>query len=402
MILRQSIILKTLLILGSVIIAIFIASNFLTQQSDRELIEKIRHYNITTTMEALDTTEVTQLQANKKMMEDTVKMIAKNSSAFLINFDKEGLQNSIDFDIKKDGIKAILVFDTVMKENFLLAYKDDNQIKFRKILPHEFYQYTQLKANIMQLNGEVEDKIGEITLYYDDSIIKNQIQELKNKTKEKINQFNFTIDKELQKSNTIKLYIALGSLILILIVSSLLLIVFVNNPLKKLKYGLDNFFLFLQNKTDNTQKIELYTQDEFGQMAQSLNDNISVSAKLHEEIHELNTNLEKRIEEKTKKVTTLLDNAGQGFLTFDTNFLVDEEYSKECIKLLGIDIVHKDIATLLFKEQAKRELFKITLHNALNDEVEIKRNAYISLLPQIIVVNKKAVKLETYGSSDEP
>ena len=391
---KQSIILKTLLILGSVIVAIFIASHYLTQQSDEKLIEKIRLYNITTTMEALDITEVNQLQTNKKMMEDTVKMIAKNSSAFLINFDKEGLQNSIKFDIQKEGIKAILIFDTVMKQNFLLAYKENKEVKFRKILPHEFAEYTQLKSQIMQLNGEVQESIGEITLYYDDSLIKKQIQKLKNNTKDKIEKFNFTIDQELKKSNTMKLYIAVGSLFLILIVSSVLLIIFVNSPLKKVKIGLDNFFLFLQNKTDNTQTINLKTNDEFGQMAQSLNENISVSAKLHEEIHELNTNLEKRIEEKTSKVTTLLNNAGQGFLTFDTKFIVDEEYSKECMKLLGENIAYQDITELLFKDKAKKELFKITLINAMNDDVEIKRNAYISLLPHIILLNRKAVKLE--------
>ena len=67
---------------------------------------------------------------------------------------------------------------------------------------------------------------------------------------------------------------------------------------------------------------------------------------------------------------------------------------KECIKLLGEDIAHKNITDLLFKDKAKKELFKITLVNALSDDVEIKRNAYISLLPKIVLLNKKAVKLE--------
>ncbi len=129
-------------------------------------------------------------------------------------------------------------------------------------------------------------------------------------------------------------------------------------------------------------------------MARSLNENISVSAKLHEEIHELNTNLEARIEEKTAKVTTLLNNAGQGFLTFDDKFIVDEEYSKECEKLIGQNIAAKDISKLLFKDKDIRELFKESLNNAINEKLDIKRNAYISLLPSIIILNKKAVKLE--------
>jgi len=391
---KQSIILKTLLILGSVFIVIFIGSNYLTQQSDKKLIEKIRNYNLTTAMAALDNRLENQLKTNKKQMLDTIKMIVKNSSVFLLNFDKEGLEKSLKFDINKDGIEAIVIFDSVVNENFLIVYKNHTTIKVTDSLPKKFENLTKLSEPIYQTNNLLEEKIGAITLYYDESIIKNEIAKLKVDTKKKISEFNFTIDNELKKVKMMKLYIAISSFLLILIVSSILLVLFVNNPLRKLKIGLDNFFLFLQNKTDSTQKIELNTKDEFGQMAQNLNENIIVSAKLHEEIHELNTNLEKRIEEKTSKVTTLLDNAGQGFLTFDTDFIVDEEYSKECIKLLGKDIAHKDITNLLFKDKSKKELFKITLINALNDDIEIKRNAYISLLPRIILLNKKAVKLE--------
>ena len=64
-------------------------------------------------------------------------------------------------------------------------------------------------------------------------------------------------------------------------------------------------------------------------MANSLNDNIEVSTKLHEEINELNVNLEQLVEEKTQKVNTLLNNAGQGFLSFGTDFIIDYEYSQE-------------------------------------------------------------------------
>ncbi len=104
--------------------------------------------------------------------------------------------------------------------------------------------------------------------------------------------------------------------------------------------------------------------------------------------------LNKQIEKSKEKVDILLDNAGQGFLTFDKNFLIDAEYSKECNKLLGESIENKDISQLLFKEQEKIEFFKNTLLTALAEPMDIKRNSYLSLLPKIILLNKKAVKLE--------
>jgi ABC-type nitrate/sulfonate/bicarbonate transport system substrate-binding protein/signal transduction histidine kinase len=106
------------------------------------------------------------------------------------------------------------------------------------------------------------------------------------------------------------------------------------------------------------------------------------------------SSLNKQIEQTSKKITTLLDNAGQGFLTFDREFRVDEQYSKECIKLLGESLGGKDITTLLFNDPKKAEFFKNTLKILLNEHNEIKRKSYISLLPQNIVIHKKALRLE--------
>jgi two-component system chemotaxis sensor kinase CheA len=110
--------------------------------------------------------------------------------------------------------------------------------------------------------------------------------------------------------------------------------------------------------------------------------------------------LNKAIQKSRNKIAVLLDNAGQGFLTFDTNFIVDDEYSKECIKILGEDIASHDITDLLFSDSGKKEFFKNTLKLLLPEKNEIKRKSLISLLPQIILLNKKAIRIE-YKVLDE-
>ncbi len=110
--------------------------------------------------------------------------------------------------------------------------------------------------------------------------------------------------------------------------------------------------------------------------------------------------LNKTIQKSRNKIAVLLDNAGQGFLTFDTNFIVDDEYSTECTKILGNNIASQDIADLLFTDSAKKEFFKNTLKLLLQEKNEIKRKSLISLLPQIIIINKKAIKIE-YKVLDE-
>ncbi len=111
--------------------------------------------------------------------------------------------------------------------------------------------------------------------------------------------------------------------------------------------------------------------------------------------------LNKKIQENQKKVSLLLNNAGQGFLTFQSDFKIDSEYSKECERLLGENIASKDIGKVLFDETKKEDFFKTTLLNAMKETMEIKRNSYLSLLPSVISLNKRAIKLEYKIIEDE-
>jgi len=151
------------------------------------------------------------------------------------------------------------------------------------------------------------------------------------------------------------IFMALFGILVMAIMISLVVIFAIRKlvvkPLAVFEKALLDFFLFLQGKKEQVVGIEINSNDEFGIMAKSLRENIAVSARLHEEIKDLNLNLKEKIEQKTKKISILLDNAGQGFLTFDKNFIIDDEYSKECIKLIGEEIGGKHIAKLLFADK---------------------------------------------------
>ena len=85
--------------------------------------------------------------------------------------------------------------------------------------------------------------------------------------------------------------------------------------------------------------------------------------------------LNKKIHQSQEKISLLLNNAGQGFLTFKSDFLIDNEYSKECEKLLGKELVAQDIRKLLFSQINKQNFFEHTLLSALNEKMPIKRNS---------------------------
>jgi two-component system chemotaxis sensor kinase CheA len=211
---------------------------------------------------------------------------------------------------------------------------------------------------------------------------------------------NSVIDK-----SHILIYISLLGILTMAIVITLVIMFavkkLVTQPLKIFEDGLSSFFLFLQGKKDYTNDIAIYTDDEFGTMANSLRENIAVSAKLHEEINELNTNLEYKVEEKTQKISALLDNAGQGFLSFGCDFIIDNEYSAECKRFLGEDIAGKNIADLLFVDDNKKEFFQNTILDINEMGNDIIKHSLLSLLPTEIILNKRALKLEYKFLGDE-
>jgi len=203
------------------------------------------------------------------------------------------------------------------------------------------------------------------------------------------------------------IYISLIGIFFMMLVISFVMILaiklLVTNPLELFEGALLDFFSFLQGKKDYTNDLHIDTDDEFGIMAEKLAENISVSAKLHEEINDLNENLSNKVLQKTAKISTLLNNAGQGFLTFDKNLIIDDEYSSECKKLLSKDIAGQNIAELLFsgKYATKKELFQ----DAILDSIKIKnkkvKKSLLSLLPSEIILNKRALKLEYRSLEDD-
>jgi len=98
---------------------------------------------------------------------------------------------------------------------------------------------------------------------------------------------------------------------------------------------------------------------------------------------------------KSQKVKSLLDNADQGFLSFGPDYLIDDEYSQECVKLLGEDLSGENIADILYPDNvAKNLFFRDTLENASNEQSEMIREVMLSLLPKELLLNRRAIKVD--------
>lgn len=87
-------------------------------------------------------------------------------------------------------------------------------------------------------------------------------------------------------------------------------------------------------------------------------------------------------EARRAQVASLLDNADQGFLSFDRDFVVEPDCSRSCAAMLGRWPAGQLAAQVLFPDDGSSgELFRETIAAALDEADPLVRDAMISLLP---------------------
>ncbi len=98
---------------------------------------------------------------------------------------------------------------------------------------------------------------------------------------------------------------------------------------------------------------------------------------------------------KSEQVASLLDNSGQGFLSFGTDLMVDPEYSRACEAMLGQPPAGKEVAPLLFPDNpSMADLLRLGVPEVLKETDLFKREMYISLLPTEASLGRIILEIE--------
>jgi FixJ family two-component response regulator/phosphopantetheine adenylyltransferase len=97
-------------------------------------------------------------------------------------------------------------------------------------------------------------------------------------------------------------------------------------------------------------------------------------------------------DKEINKLKSLLDNSGEGVLSFDSNLIIDPIYSKACEIFFGVVSVGKDAANLLFPDdlRAARLLREIVPESLAVQG--IKRELLLSLLPKVFPCRDRVLK----------
>ena len=190
--------------------------------------------------------------------ESNVEKISKNISDIESNFNKiEKIYSSMDnskqkLELLKNAKKSTMDFlnDGLTKMQSL-ANKERNEEQLKEVL-------VQYRKDATPLANASRETFGQI--------IKNTDTELKEKAIELKSSMDF-----LEK------FMITESIIVLIVITGYLMLLGRNilTSLQTFQNGLLNFFKFLNNETNKAQYISLEKKDEFGQMAQIVNDHIN-------------------------------------------------------------------------------------------------------------------------------
>lgn len=115
---------------------------------------------------------------------------------------------------------------------------------------------------------------------------------------------------------------------------------------------------------------------------------------LRQEINERKAAQEK-LTESTYALRNLLNNAGQGFLAFEGDLQIGTEYSKECEKLFGHELINQLFPEVMFpKDHQQREFLTEILRDILQETNDVKRAILLTLLPEEIILNDRCIHLD--------
>lgn len=114
-----------------------------------------------------------------------------------------------------------------------------------------------------------------------------------------------------------------------------------------------------------------------------------------DQLEELNKSLENKVTKRTESIKNLLDNAGQGFLTFGEDLIIDSQYSQECSYIFKDPIEGNKISHILYPNDKEQQNFiEKVLSKILDESEEEKSNLYFPLLPKEIKINSSYINIE--------
>lgn len=301
------------------------------------------------------------------------KINAKQLDALVESIKIQGLENYNIFIAENENVISSDINKRIEKDSFY--NKDLFDVDFGKL------EYESFNRNV--IGGE------KVFLY-----------------KNRLNKFNWDAVIILRQNELLypvsKLKIAAAIITFIVCLIMIILSVFLSDRIVKPIISLTNSAVKissgnLEEKIQSLKTSESNGDDEIKLLAGSF-ETMRIKIKEHIDL------LDNKVLERTKAISDLLDNAGQGFLSFDISLTVMKEYSAQCVEIFGKKIDHLNILELLYPRQWEDYLFDyaslrsdseiVIAEDSFKYCLENEKPVMLKLLPQEIKLNNKVLSVK--------
>ncbi|MTI84854.1 MAG: hypothetical protein FH756_13390 [Firmicutes bacterium] len=156
-----------------------------------------------------------------------------------------------------------------------------------------------------------------------------------------------------------------------------------------------DMMLAIYNNLNPVESCKYYLFKENERNLKQVEDQALEIEEQRDEIAAWNEVLEETVASRTTALRNLLNNAGQGFLSFGPDLLVREEYSSECVRIFGSAIAGRKFADLIFpKDREQQDFVDSLFFEIFNHQNEDAREVYLPLLPTEVLINYKYINVE--------
>ncbi|MBU1344438.1 MAG: HAMP domain-containing protein [Proteobacteria bacterium] len=261
---KISISFKTSIVSGTIILLLFMASIFIAIQLQSNLSKLMIDQFIKTEKKSLEEESVDLKKNLINSMTVNLEICSSITKSFLYNFDQEQLGKLLASYMKLDGLVAIKVVDAGEKA-FGAAWKSPD-IKLGEKIPDnvELNQELSVVSDVIY-EGE---KIGSVRFYYTDSLMNKNIEKQEDLTQQNITSFSSIAKKNINKSVTIQIIVAILIVIALMITIVACIHVFVSKPIKNTMMMIKDI---AQGEGDLTQRLNVIRNDEIGELCKWFN-----------------------------------------------------------------------------------------------------------------------------------
>jgi HAMP domain-containing protein len=339
------------------------------------------------------------LQEQELKLMFLVEDLKSDISMLRDDFNKLAVETALSDNTKTIDIKNSVYFHQIkynlIQLNTLVEARNDKDLT--QLVKHLFIRFNAFHKNGVKvpefINEDKDDPEEVLNIMNDFVVISYKMDEEFDRlliiSRDRIVQEFNDFKEMLGYTKQTRIILFLANLFILLLVIGLIIKDF-STRLNRLIKGVRKLAANeLAHKVDDTAK------DELGILATNVNVMSSNIEMIMDDIELMNQELDEKIEARTRSINALLNNAAEGFLSFDKDLKINDEYSAECKNIFNKDIAGEDFVELMVdNDPSKSELYHKTIKDILTEENEFKKEILMELLQNEFKINDKDIHIQ--------